>query len=116
MRKKEYKGRCEKRILQKCNTVFKSYSPIQSAYANILVKNKDIAEIQCNVPLDGEVCEEYMSDFLCVMQSGDMIVRECVSRAHITKPMTVKMLDMSRTYWLRHGVSDWGIVVDAAEE
>ena len=42
MRKKEYKGRCEKRILQKCNTVFKSYSPVQSAYANILVKNKDI--------------------------------------------------------------------------
>ena len=74
MRKKDYKGRCEKRVLDKCNSLFKSYDPIQSAYANILVKNKDVAEIQCNVPLDGEVCEEYMSDFLCVMQSGDMMV------------------------------------------
>ena len=116
MRRKTYKGRCEKRNLEKFTSICKTYDPIQSAYANILVKNKDIAEIQCNVPLDGEVCEEYMSDFLCVMQSGDMMVRECVSRAHITKPMTVKLLDMSRTYWLRHGVSDWGIVVDAAEE
>lgn len=36
MRKKNYKGRCEKRILPKCKTVFKSYDPIQNAYADIL--------------------------------------------------------------------------------
>ena len=74
MRKKDYKGRCEKRILDKCNSLFKSYDPIQSAYANILVKNKDVAEIQCNVPLDGEACGEYMSDFVCVMANGDWYV------------------------------------------
>lgn len=84
MRKKDYKGRCEKRILDKCNSLFKSYDPIQSAYANILVKSKDVAEIQCNVPLDGENCSEYMSDFVCVMVNGDLMVRECVSRAHLT--------------------------------
>ena len=116
MRKKDYKGRCEKRVLDKCNSLFKSYDPIQSAYANILVKNKDVAEIQCNVPLDGENCSEYMSDFVCVMVNGDLMVRECVSRAHLTKPMTLKLLDNSRTYWLRRGVTDWGLVVDAAEE
>ena len=116
MRKKDYKGRCEKRVLDKCNSLFKSYDPIQSAYANILVKNKDVAEIQCNVPLDGENCSEYMSDFVCVMVNGDLMVRECVSRAHLTKPMTLKLLDSSRTYWLRHGVTDWGVVVDAAQE
>ena len=45
MRKKNFKGRCEKRSLEKFTTICKTYDPIQSAYANILVKNKDIAEI-----------------------------------------------------------------------
>jgi hypothetical protein len=35
-----------------------------------------------------------------------------VFRKHLTKPMTVNLLDASREYWLRHGVSDWGIVID----
>ena len=26
--------------------------------------------------------------------------------------MTVKLLDASRDYWLNHGVSDWGMVID----
>ena len=29
---------------------------------------------------------------------------------------SVKLLDMSRNYWLRRGIKDWGIVTDAAEE
>ena len=41
-----------------------------------------------------------------------MMVRECVQRKHLMKPMTVKLLDDSREYWLRHGVSDWGLVID----
>ena len=36
MRKKNFKGRCEKRILSKCERLFKSYDPIQNAYADIL--------------------------------------------------------------------------------
>ena len=116
MRKKDYKGRCEKRILDKCNSLFKSYDPIQSAYANILVKSKDVAEIQCNVPLDGENCSEYMTDFVCKKTDGDLMVRECISRKLLSRPQMAAMMDMSRTYWLRHGVTDWGIVVDAAEE
>lgn len=47
--KKDDKGRCEKRVLSKCKTVFKSYDPIQSAYADILESNMNIAEIQCNI-------------------------------------------------------------------
>ena len=61
MRKKNYKGRCEKQSLEKFTTICKTYDPIQSAYANILVKNKDVAEVRCNVPLDGDECGEYMS-------------------------------------------------------
>jgi hypothetical protein len=115
MRRKTYKGRCEKRNLEKFTSICKTYDPIQSAYANILVKNKDIAEVRCNVALDDD-CSEYMTDFVCTKTNGDLMVRECISTKLLEKPLSMKLLDMSRTYWLRHGVSDWGIVVDAAEE
>ena len=115
MRKKNFKGRCEKRSLEKFTTICKTYDPIQSAYANILVKNKDIAEVRCNVILDDD-CSEYMTDFVCTKINGDLMVRECISIRLLEKPLSMKLLDMSRTYWLRHGVTDWGIVVDAVEE
>ena len=115
MRKKTYKGRCEKRSLEKFTSICKTYDPIQSAYANILVKNKDIAEVRCNVILDDD-CSEYMTDFVCTKINGDLMVRECISIRLLEKPLSMKLMDMSRTYWLRHGVSDWGIVVDAAKE
>lgn len=115
MRKKDYKGRCEKRVLNKCKTLFKSYDPIQSAYADILESNMNVAEIQCNVPLDGEEMEEYMTDFLCTLLNGEMMVRECVERKHLGKPKTIKLLDGSRQFWSKRGCKDWGIVVDAAE-
>ena len=116
MRKVNYKGRCEKRVLSKCKTVFKSYDQLQSVYADILEGNSDISEIQCNVPLDDSDYNEYMSDFVCITLSGEYMVRECVNRNLLTKPLTGKLLDMSRTYWLRRGVKDWGIVTDATEE
>ena len=116
MRKKNYKGRCEKQSLEKLTTICKTYDPIPSAYANILVKNKDVAEVRCNVPLDGDECGEYMTDFVCKKTDGDLMVRECISRKLLSRPQMAAMMDMSRTYWLRHGVTDWGIVVDAVEE
>ena len=36
MRKKNYKGRCEKQTLEKFVTICKTYDPIQTAYANAL--------------------------------------------------------------------------------
>lgn len=115
MRKVNFKGRCEKRVLSKCKSVFKSYDPIQNVFADKLEANIDIAEIQCNVPLCGD-CSEYMSDFVCKRIDGELMVRECISSKLLIKPLTGKLLDMSRTYWLRHGISDWGIVTDATEE
>ena len=115
MRKKNFKGRCEKRSLEKFTTICKTYDPIQSAYANILVKNKDIAEGRCNEILDDD-SSEYMTDFVCTKTNGDLMVRECISRKLLSRPQMAAMMDMSRTYWLRHGVTDWGIVVDAVEE
>ena len=115
MRKVNFKGRCEKRVLSKCKSVFKSYDPIQNAYAEVLEANMDIVEIRCNVPLESD-CNEYMSDFVCRTIDGELMVRECINRKLLIKPLTGKLLDMSRTYWLRRGVKDWGIVTDATEE
>ena len=109
MRKKNYKGRCEKRTLSKCKEICRTYDSIQSVYADLLQRNDSITEIRCNVPLDDL---EYTTDFVCVKADNDLMVRECVSRKYLTKPLTVKLLDISRCYWLRRGVYDWGIVTD----
>ena len=113
MRKKGFKGRCEKRMIGKCKTVCRTYDPLQSAYADLLQEDENIREIQCNVPLDDG---EHMTDFLCVKEDGELMVRECVQRKHLLKPMTIRLLDASREYWKRHGVEDWGLVVNADEE
>ena len=112
MRKKNFKGRCEKRMIEKCGEVCKTYDAIQYAYADLLQANNGIQEIRCNVLLDGLDAGEYTSDFVCVKSDGDLMVRECVFRKFLMKPMTVKLLDASREYWLRHGVMDWGVVID----
>ena len=109
MRKKNYKGRCEKRTLSKCKGICKTYDNIQSAYADVLENSEDIREFKCNVELEGM---EYTTDFLCITIDDDYIVRECVFKKHLSKPMTVKLLDASREYWLRRGVTDWGLVVN----
>lgn len=116
MRKKGYKGRCEKRTLLKCQDVCRTYDVIQSAYADMLQNNPEVQEIRCNVLLDGLSEGEYTSDFVCVKSDGDLMVRECVFRKFLTKPMTVRLLDASREYWTNHGVIDWGIVIDAGTE
>lgn len=46
------------------------------------------------------------------------MIRECVERSKLTRPLTCKLLDASRNYWLSHGITDWGIVIEkeAADE
>lgn len=112
MRKKNFKGRCEKRVVPKCPDVCRTYDPIQYAYADILQADDGIKEIRCNVLLDGLEVGAYTTDFVCIRDNGDLMVRECVYRKFLTKPLTVKLLDASREYWLRHGVMDWGLVID----
>ena len=111
MRKKNFKGRCEKRVLSKCAEVCRTYDAIQYAYADLLQASDEITEIKCNVLLDGLEVGEYTSDFVCTKADGDLMVRECVYRKFLMKPLTVKLLDASRDYWLRHGVTDWGVVI-----
>ncbi len=115
MRKRNYKGRCEKRSISKCKEICRTYDSIQYAYADVLQQNEDIKEIKCNVLMDGLTIGEYTSDFVCIKADNDLMVRECVNRRFLCKPLTVKLLDASRCYWLRRGVVDWGIVVDAEQ-
>lgn len=111
MIKKGFKGRCEKRTLSKCKEICKTFNPIQYAYADTLQNDNSIKEIQCNVLIS--ITEgEYTSDFVCTKTNNDLMVRECVNRKHLTKPLTAKLLDASRNYWLNNGVTDWGLVID----
>lgn len=109
MRKKNFKGRCEKRKLPKCEDVCRTYDVIQYAYADLLNDSEDIKSFRVNVLLDGM---DYTSDFVCIKADNDLMVRECVERKYLTKPMTIKLLQASKDFWSGHGVSDWGIVVE----
>lgn len=112
MRKKNYKGRCERRTIDKAEGVCRFYSKIQSVYAVQLEENDDIEEIHCNVFLEGLSIGEYTTDFFCKKNDGTYMVRECVQRKQIMWPSVTKLLDASLQYWRKRGIEDWGIVVD----
>ena len=113
MRKRNYKGRVQKRVLSKSKEVVRTYDEIQYCYADVLQNDDIVEEFKCNVLLEGLLEGEYTSDFVCKRTNGDWFVRECVFRNHLTKPMTAKQLDLSREYWLRQGIKDFGVVIDA---
>lgn len=113
MIRKNFKGRCRKWKLEKCKDVMRAYSAIQAAYAERLAVDDGVKEFRCNVEMTGLEEGEYTSDFVCVKMNEDLMIRECVERKHLMKPKTVRLLDASRKYWMRHGVKDWGLVIDA---
>lgn len=116
MNRKDIKSRCEKRKIPKCDDVCKTYNEVQFAAADYLAELAEVAEIRVNVHLEGlGLEEEYTSDFVCTKTNGELMVRECVFRKHITKPKTAKLLEASRSYWEKRGCRDWGIMVDAKE-
>ena len=75
MRTKNFKGRCEKRVLGKCTEVCRTYDAIQ--YADLLQASDKVVEFKCNVLLDGLEVGEYTSDFVCTKADGDLMVRVC---------------------------------------
>ena len=113
MRPKNYKGsRCTKRKLKKSEAIIRTYDKVQTAYAMVLERDKNIETIMCNVLLEDTSEGEFTTDFLCKKTDGDYLVRECVFRKKLSLPRTCKLLDISREYWSRCGVSDWAIVVE----
>ena len=112
MRPRKIKDRCTKKKLKKCEEVARTYDRIQTAYADILDHDKSIIIIRCNVPLEDFAEGEFTTDFVCTRADGEIIVRECVYRKKLSLPRTAKLLDASRQYWLRRGVTNWAIVVE----
>ncbi len=112
MRKKNYKGRCEKRSIPKCKGICKTYDDIQRQMVDILSENETVKEIRCNVPMDGS---EYTSDIVCIMEDDTTVVYECCYRNLLKRPSHAELLQQSRKYWLGHGVKekDWRLAVDA---
>lgn len=112
MRKKNYRGvKCVKRSLKKCEGVCKTYDVIQYAFADALNLSEDVESFKVNVFLDGLQEGEYTSDFVIKTKKGNLMIRECLEKKHLTKPLTTKLLDLSRNYWLSHGISNWGLVI-----
>ena len=112
MRSKDFKGRCTKKKLKKSVEIAKLYDKIQIVYADILEKDSEIKEIFVNYYLQDFSEGEYTSDFVCIKENGDYMVRECVYRKKLLLPRTCNLLDASREYWLKRGVEDWGLVVE----
>lgn len=116
MRSKNYKGRCVKRALPKFTAVCKTYDIVQQTYAEKLSKDEDVVEIQCNVPLEDTSIGEFTTDFVITRKDGTISVRECVLRSNLLRPRTVKLLDFSQRYWLKKGVTDWKVVINAEKK
>ena len=113
MRASNFKGgQVIKKSLIKSQSTVKCYDKIQVAYADILENDVDIYEIRCNVLLDGLDEGDYTSDFVCTKNNGELMVRECVFRKKLSLPRTCRLLDASKTYWARRGVTDWAIVIE----
>ena len=89
------------------------YDAIQIAYVALLEENDEIKTINCNVPIEPVDGTEFTSDFVCVKNNGDVMVRECVYRSKLSLPRTAKLLDASRVYWNNRGVTDWGVVIES---
>ena len=91
-----------KRNLNKCKSVFNAYNDIQYAYGLRLDANPDVVEFECTVKLIGcREAESYTTDFYCIKLGGEDMVRECIDKSKLLKPMTLKLLDTSR----KHSIS-----------
>ena len=116
MRLRKIKDRCVRKKIKKCEEVIRTYDKVQTAYADVLDKDKTVQSIRCNVPLEGLEEGDFTTDFLCTKNDGDLMVRECVYRKNLSLPRTCRLLDASRTYWAKRGVNDWAIVIEKESE
>lgn len=76
MKPKGYKRtRCEKRTMSKCaDGVARTYSVLESRYADKLQENPNVKEFRCQVLLEGLEIGEYCSDFVATKIDGDLMV------------------------------------------
>lgn len=117
MRNSKNKIRCTKQTFSKHPGICRTFSPLQLAYAERLEADPTVETFECNVPLPDLAFDDgaYVSDFLYTRSDGDKAVRECVYRKKLSLPRTAMLLDASRDYWLRHGITDWAIVIETED-
>lgn len=88
------------------------FSALQKKFAECLDKDERVESFEANVAVDDLPIEGiYTTDFVVKYKDGTAMAWETVLRRHITKPQTMKLLSLSRAYWLRRGVK-WGIVTE----
>ena len=116
MRNANQKSRCVKKALPKFTTICKTYDVVQTAYADVLSEDSTVNSIQCNVLLDDDFEGKFTTDFLITRGDGTLAVRECVLRTSLLRPRTIKLLDLSQRYWLKNGVTDWAVIIDAEKK
>ena len=66
MRPLKIKDRCTKKKLKKCEEVARTYDKIQTAYAEVLDRDKNIEKIKCNVLLENLEDGECVSVFFFI--------------------------------------------------
>ena len=116
MRNSKSKVRCEKRKLPKCEDLLRLYSSMQSKFADLLQENDSVKSFQCNVPLEScDAGDGFTTDFVITKADDTVMVRECVFRKHLSKPLTIKLLTASFRYWSEKGVKDWGLEVEKTD-
>lgn len=113
MNKKKYKGKVTKLVLSKSNQeVVKVYHDLEYQYAKQLEEDEEVLCFETHVA----ITEDYTTDFVITLTNKEIRVRECVYKSKLKNPSTFKALDISRNYWIRRGIMDWGLVVDADKE
>ena len=116
MRKRKPKTTCLKKHIEKCNEIVRCYDRVQEVYADILQQDNHVVDVRCCVPFDDEEYGQYSSDFVCLKDTGEYMVRECCYRSQLLKPRMIKLLDFSQRYWRKNGISDWKVVVEKEDD
>lgn len=116
MRQKTLKTKCVKRRIIKCSDLLRTYDIVQETYANHLESDDDVVTVYCNVPIEDLSIGDFTTDYVLIRKDGSTAVRECVLRKNLLRPRTVKLLDFSQRYWLKKGVTDWLVIIDAEKK
>ena len=85
-------GKCEKRMFTKHRGVCKTYSVLQTKYAEILENDPTVKEFATNIPLKGTT---YTTDFYITNADGTVMVRECILHLDLVKPRWLALLEYS---------------------
>ncbi len=85
---------------------------LQEAVVRMLDIDPNIRSFQCHVLLEGLACGKYTSDIVYTTVDGETGVMECFSTTQLKKRESAVLMDESRNYWLRRGVTDWTLVIN----